>query len=109
MRKRPLLGGPWGFDESFKRMAVELSEANGSVSTAAAELGLDAGRICKWRASFNKPDFREKVDGLTEVQKPIGQLERELREVKLEPEIFKKAAAVVRYASFQGERNVSDS
>ncbi|MEO6287488.1 MAG: hypothetical protein ABIN80_23085 [Dyadobacter sp.] len=50
-------------------MAVELSEAKGSVSAAAAELGLDAGPISKWGASFNKPDFREKVEGLTEEQK----------------------------------------
>jgi len=31
------------FDESFKKMAVELSEAKGSVSAAAAELRLDGG------------------------------------------------------------------
>jgi transposase len=68
-------------------MAVELSEAKGSVAEAAAELGLDAGRIGKWRKSFDKPDFREKVEGLTEEQKRIRQLERELREVKLEHEI----------------------
>ncbi|REA64297.1 hypothetical protein DSL64_01750 [Dyadobacter luteus] len=96
MRKRRV------FDESFKRMAVELSEAKGSVAEAAAELGLDAGRISKWRKSFNKPDFREKVEGLTEEQKRIRQLERELREVKLEHEILKKAAAGARYASFPG-------
>jgi len=98
MRKRRV------FDESFKRMAVELSEAKGSVSAAAAELGLDAGRISKWRASFNKPDFREKVDGLTEEQKRIRQLERELREVKLEHEILKKAVRIFS----RGERNGSD-
>jgi len=46
MRKR-LRGGLRVFDESFKKMAVELSEAKGSVSVAAAELGLDAGRINK--------------------------------------------------------------
>ncbi len=101
MRKRRV------FDESFKRMAVELSEAKGSVSAAAAELGLDAGRISKWRASFNKPDFREKVEGLTDEQKRIRQLERELREVKLEHEILKKAPPAVRIFS-RGERNGSD-
>jgi len=51
-------------------------------------------------ASFNKPDFREKVEGLTEEPKKIRQLERELREVKLEHEILKKAAAGALYASF---------
>lgn len=45
------------FDDSFKRMAVELSEAKGSVSEAAPELGLDARRrvaspISIWQLSF---------------------------------------------------------
>ncbi|MCE7065213.1 hypothetical protein LZG73_07935 [Dyadobacter sp. CY326] len=57
-------------------MAVELSEAKGSASAAVAELGFDAGRISKRRASVNKPDFREKVEGLTEEQKRIRQLEK---------------------------------
>jgi transposase len=82
----------------------KLSEAKGSVSVAAAELGLDAGRISKWRASFNKPDFCEKVEGLTEEQKRIRQLERELREVKIEHEILKKAVRIFS----RGERNGSD-
>jgi transposase len=34
-------------DEPFKRMAVELSYAKGSVKVAAAELGIDPGRLCK--------------------------------------------------------------
>ncbi|WP_229214092.1 transposase [Dyadobacter flavalbus] len=102
------------FDESFKKMAVELSEAKGSVSAAAAELGLDAGRISKWRASFNKPDFREKVEGLTEEQKRIRQLERELREVKLDRTAEaardpKKGSTHAMPGIFsRGERNGSD-
>src|SRR5690606_8519499 len=95
------------FDDAFKLMAIELAETKGSLSAAAAELGLDPGRISKWRARFKKPDLREKVDGLTDDQKRIRQLEKELREVKLDRtaerhEILKKAAAGVRYASFPG-------
>lgn len=102
------------FDESFKRMAVELSEAKGSVRAAAAELGLEAGRTSKWRASFNKPDFREKVEGLTEEQKRIRQLERKLREVKLDRTAeaardLKKGGTHAMPGIFsRGERNGSD-
>lgn len=37
------------FKESFKIMAVELSYIKGFVSAAALELGIDAGRLFKWR------------------------------------------------------------
>jgi transposase len=92
------------FDDAFKLMAIELAETKGSLSEAAAELGLDPGRISKWRARFKKPDLREKTDGLTEDQKRIRQLEKELREVKLEHEILKKAVRIFS----RGERNGSD-
>lgn len=92
------------FDDAFKLMAIELAETKGSLSAAADELGLDPGRISKWRARFKKPDLRQKVDGLTEEQKRIRQLEKELREVKLEHEILKKAVRIFS----RGERNGSD-
>ena len=40
---------------------MELSEAKGSVSAAAAELGLDAGRISKWRTSLINLIFEKKL------------------------------------------------
>lgn len=98
MRKRRV------FDDAFKVMAIELSETKGSLSAAADELGLDPGRISKWRARFKKPDLREKVAGLTDEQKRIRQLEKELREVKLEHEILKKAVRIFS----RGERSGSD-
>lgn len=98
MRKRRV------FDDAFKLMAIELAESKGSLSAAADELGLDPGRISKWRARFKKPDLREKLDGLTDEQKRIRQLEKELREVKLEHEILKKAVRIFS----RGERNGSD-
>jgi transposase len=39
------------FDQAFKQMAVELSYAKRSVKVAAAELGIDPGRLSKWRQS----------------------------------------------------------
>ena len=37
------------FDCAFKKMAVELSYAKGSVKEAAGELGIEPGRTSKWR------------------------------------------------------------
>ncbi len=36
------------FDETFKKMAVELSRAEGSVQEAAREPGIDSSRATKW-------------------------------------------------------------
>ncbi|MFZ4262650.1 hypothetical protein ACFRAE_11445 [Sphingobacterium sp. HJSM2_6] len=37
------------FDDSFKSMALELSYVKSSVTEAAKELEIDAGRLSKWR------------------------------------------------------------
>ncbi|RDV11843.1 hypothetical protein DXT99_23970 [Pontibacter diazotrophicus] len=43
------------FDASFKRMAIDLSYARGSVKEVADELGIDPGRLSKWR---KRPTWR---------------------------------------------------
>jgi transposase len=40
------------YDESFKKMAVELSELKGSIKEAAVELDIDPGRISKWKHQY---------------------------------------------------------
>ncbi len=44
------------FDETFKVMALELSYAKGAEQEAARELGIDSGRITKWRQSPKSPN-----------------------------------------------------
>ena len=81
------------FDSAFKKMAVELSYVRGSVKEAATELGIDPGRITKWRhqqqESGDKP-----AAGLTEEQKEIRRLQKALKEAQLEREILKKAVSI---------------
>jgi transposase len=76
------------FDETFKVMAVELSYAKGSVQEAARELGIDSGRITKWRQSCKSPGQSPNAR-LSEEQKQIRQLQKELKEVQLERDILK--------------------
>lgn len=81
------------FDSSFKKMAVELSYARGSVKEAAVELGIDPGRISKWRQQ--QPGSAEKsAVGLTEEQKEIRRLQKELKQAQLERDILKKAVSI---------------
>jgi transposase len=83
------------FDQAFKQMAVELSNAKGSVKIAAAELGIDPGRLSKWRQTLQdgKAVHSEKP-GLTTEQLEIRRLQKELKEAQLERDILKKAVSI---------------
>ena len=78
------------FDETFKRMAVELSHAKGSVQQAARELGrfagaIDSSRLTKWRQSHKSPgQSATAATELSEEQKLIKRLQRELKDAQLE-------------------------
>ena len=70
-------------------MAVELSYAKGSVKTAAAELGIDPGRISKWRqAQQDGPVAHSEKPGLSAEQIEIRRLQKELKEAQLERDIW---------------------
>ncbi|GAB3989424.1 hypothetical protein GCM10028807_14300 [Spirosoma daeguense] len=77
---------------------VDLSYAKGSIRQAAEELGIDSGRISKWRQRDNKaaPSAKSNTD-LTDEQKQIRQLQKQLKETQLESDILKR-----RSASFSG-------
>ncbi len=83
------------YDESFKKMAVELSELKGSIKDAAVELDIDPGRISKW-----KHQYRSGVTGtisgnaVSDEQKEIRRLQKALREAQQERDILKKAVSI---------------
>ena len=78
------------FDDAFKRMAIELSYAKGSVQEAARELGrfagaIDSSRLTKWRQSHKSPgQSATAATELSEEQKLIKRLQRELKDAQLE-------------------------
>ena len=80
------------FDASFKRMAIDLSYARGSVKEVAEELGIDPGRISKWRQQCSTVE--KAPTGLTDEQKEIRRLQKELKETQLERDILKKAVSI---------------
>ncbi|HBI87990.1 transposase [Sphingobacterium multivorum] len=84
------------FDESFKKMAVELSYLKGSVLEAAKELNLDASRLSKWRVDprYNGGTLLPKNDKLTPEEQEIRELKKRLKEAELENVILKKAVAI---------------
>ncbi|MFD3002798.1 transposase [Pontibacter toksunensis] len=80
------------FDAYFKRMAIDLSYARGSVKEVADELGMDPGRLSKWRQKDSSPVRR--TEGLTDEQKEIKRLQKELKEAQMERDILKKAVSI---------------
>lgn len=83
------------YDEAFKEMAVELSYAKDSIQEAARQLGIDPGRIRKWRQRHKKTDpALPSTTTLTDEQQQIRRLQRELREAQLERDILKKAVSI---------------
>jgi len=80
------------FDDSFKKMAVDLSFSRGSVKTVADELGINESLLSKWRQR-NTVSKHSGVD-LTEEQKLIKKLQKELKEAQLERDILKKAVGI---------------
>ena len=87
------------YDSDFKKNAVLLaSEAGRSVSEVAEKLGINADLVYQWRKALKKKGvlaFPGKgVEALTEEQKRIRELEKELKNTEMERDILKKAMAI---------------
>ena len=86
------------YSKSFKIKAVELSNVRGNVQDVARELGVGAELIYRWRKELERnPDLAFSGNGvkqLTEEQKELEHLRKELKDAKLENEILKKAVSI---------------
>lgn len=86
------------YSKEFKQKAVELSNVRGNVQEIARELGINAEFIYRWRREFsNNPSLAFSGNGnkqLTEEQKELARLKRELADVKMERDILKKAVSI---------------
>lgn len=86
------------FDLEYKQMVVELANTREDLSALAAELDLRRDLIYRWRrealandgASF--PGQGNKT--MTDDQKEIAKLKKELRDAQVERDILKKAVGI---------------
>lgn len=86
------------FDSEFKKKAVELANLRGNVVEIAEELGIRHELLYRWRREFRKYD-KNSFPGngkpkMTDIEKENARLQKELREVKMEREILKKAISI---------------
>ena len=86
------------YSKEFKQKAVELSNVRGNVQEIARELDVSAELIYRWRKeSNNNPGLAFGGNGkkqLTEDQRALAKLQKELADVKMERDILKKAVSI---------------
>jgi transposase len=88
------------YDRDFKRNAVLLcTEPSRTVAGVAENLGIAKDLLYRWCREYHfsngKPLFPGNgVEALTDEQKRIRELEKELRETQMERDILKKAMAI---------------
>jgi len=85
------------YDESFKLMAIELVESGKTIVSVAEDLGINSDLLGKWRRQYKKQGASSFVGGqkvLSEEEKEILRLKRELRSVREERDILKKAVSI---------------
>lgn len=84
------------YDDKFKRMAVELSIAKGSLKATAEELGITQQILTRWRREHlaSKAVTTGEGSQVSQEQQEILRLKKELRQAELERDILKKAVSI---------------
>ena len=86
------------YDREFKQKAVELSFARGNAREIADELGIRAELLYRWRREYQKyqnNSFPGKgKPKMTDLEKEVARLQKELRDAKMERDILKKAVSI---------------
>jgi len=82
-------------DNDFKVMIVELLESGVKVKQISDEYELNDGMVRRWRREFraNSGDFSKKKE-LSVQDQELKALRKELRNVKMERDILKKAVSI---------------
>jgi len=86
------------FDREFKQMVVELSYSRKDINTLASEMDIRPELIYRWRReaeSYKEASFPGQGNKiLTEEQKEIARLKKELHDAQIERDILKKAVSI---------------
>ncbi len=77
------------YDEEFKKMAVDLALAKGSVKTTAGELGITPQILTRWRRErLGAPTANGRPE-VSKEQQEILRLRKELKQAEMERDILK--------------------
>ena len=79
------------YSDDFKQQAVQLALQNGFTKTA-KELGVATSNLHRWNAEFTNKPTPEQIQARNEAEEN-KQLKEEIKRLKVENEILKKATA----------------
>jgi transposase len=86
------------YDKEFKQKAVELSYARGNAKEIADELGIGQGLLYRWRKELKKYEGNSfpghGTPKMTDLEREVARLRKELRDAKMERDILKKAISI---------------
>ncbi|WP_319548597.1 transposase [Desulfogranum marinum] len=85
------------FSDEFKADSVKLITEQGySIAEAARNLGVNANQLSRWKREIENPSEKSsRSDNMTAMQAELKRLRKENKQLKMEREILKKAAACV--------------
>jgi transposase len=83
------------YENDFKVMLVELLESGRTAKELSEEYGINSGIIRRWKREFKAKsgDFSKKRD-LSKEEIELKALKKELRDVKMDRDILKKAVSI---------------
>lgn len=83
------------YKNDFKVLIVELVKSGRTVKEVSEEYGLDGSMVRRWRREYEAKsgDFTKKKE-LTKEEIEMKSLRKELREVRMERDILKKAVSI---------------
>jgi transposase len=82
------------FTEEFKREAVRLAKERGNLRAAARDLGVSDNTLQNWKKQLEQTPENAFPGNGNPRDKETAQLQRELRRLKEENEILKKAVGI---------------
>jgi transposase len=82
------------FTEEFKREAVRLAKERGNISAAARDLGISDNTLQSWKKQLEQTPENAFPGNGNPRDPETAQLQRELRRLKEENEILKKAVGI---------------
>ncbi len=82
------------YNQAFKQMAIELLDSGKSSEQVGKDLGLGHDTVRRWKLNQELSSLTATSPALSQGQQELIRLRKELREVKLERDILKKAVSI---------------